>query len=112
WKFGRYSSWWQLFVQGMAVIWNNNSAIPSDLSIDAGFVHILGAHDEDGDEELDVMEDAATLYISDLDDRADELLAALKRAEAMENEVAKGAPLTSLKTVEGKHCQYCGAYPH
>lgn len=110
WKFGRYSSWWQLHVGGMAILWNKKTA--GDLSVDAGFVHILGTNDEEGDSELDLYEDTATLYMADLDDRADELMEAFDRARAMEKELAQGLSPNSIKTVEGKHCQYCGAYPH
>lgn len=113
WKFGLYSSWWQLFVQGMAVMWTPGQT--GALEVDAGFIHIIeGSEDEDGGEtqETYVFDDTATLYMADLDDRADDLIAAIRTAKALEDEVAAGRPLHTLPTREGKWCEYCGAYPH
>jgi hypothetical protein len=102
WKFGRYSSWWQLFVQSMAVLWSPTANGATE--VDAGFIHILTAG-EDGEEETVTYEDQATVYLMDLDDRAQEIVTAIKRAQAMEGQA-------DPPTREGKWCEYCAAYPH
>jgi hypothetical protein len=100
-KFGRYSSWWQLYVQAMAVLWAPGQE--TGLEVDAGFIHI-----ESDDEETRVWDDTATLYLVDLDDHADSIAEALARAHAMDLVEDKSI----LPTKEGKWCEYCGAYPH
>lgn len=114
WKFGTHSSWWQLFISGMAVLWQ--PANKSHVEVDAGFVHIEGRSSGDGDgEERDITfvnEDTATLYMSDLDERADDLVRAIDYANTLGEKLAAGVDASSIKTVEGKWCKYCGAYPH
>lgn len=105
WKFGVYSSWWQLHIQAMGVLWQDGVKATE---VDAGFVHI----EQRGDgEEVFVTEDSAILYGMDLDDRADELMKAFGYAKRLEDEYLACGP-SSLKTVQGSWCQYCGAFPH
>lgn len=103
-KFGIYSSWWQLYIQSMAILWRKGSA---DVEVDAGFMHI-----EDRDDNITVTEDTAVIYLSDLDERADDLMEAYARADGLERQLASGTHYSDLKVVEGKWCQYCGAFPH
>lgn len=111
WKFGLYSSWWQLYVQAMAVLWAPGQT--GAVEVDAGFVHIVeGSEDDDGEADTYVFDDTATLYMVDLDDRADELVTAIKTAQALETELAAGRPMHTMPTREGKWCEYCAAYPH
>jgi hypothetical protein len=110
WKFGRYSSWWQLYIQAMAVLWQPGQA--NALEVDAGFIHLLDEGEEDAPE-MRSMEDAHPLYLVDLDDRADELVKAFEYASRLEALIGDGSLLTSeVRTTEGKWCEYCGAYPH
>lgn len=104
WKGGRHSSWWQLYIQAMAVLWAYGGS-----EVDAGFVHILT--DEDADDPI-VYADTATLYLMDLEERADEVVKAFDLAKKLEADLASGKPASDLRTVEGKWCEYCGAYPH
>ena len=109
WKFGIYSSWWQLYVQAMAVLW-----VPGQtgcFEVDAGFVHIVKDGDDE-DTEARVFSDTAMLYLVDLDERADEIVRATDEAWAMAAEVAAGRDASTLPTREGKWCEYCAAYPH
>jgi hypothetical protein len=99
-KFGNHSSWWQLHIQAMAILWQPNI---SDAEVDAGFLHIHA----DSDGPPVVTEDQATLYLSDLDDRADEIMKAFAYAKTLDASNPAG-----MRTVEGKWCQYCGAFPH
>jgi hypothetical protein len=102
WKFGRTSSWWQAYVQAMAVLWRPGMEGHSE--VDAGFVYIDG--DTGG---ADYHQDASILYLSDLDERAEEIVKALARAEQM---AADLKAQQSIKTTEGSWCTYCGAYPY
>ncbi len=104
-KFGIYSSWWQLYLQAMAVLWTPGC---KDSDADAGFLHV-DTQDEDN---VSLWDDTATLYLSDLDERAAELMAAFSRAEALQAQMAQGVHYSDLKVIEGKWCQYCGAFPN
>lgn len=107
-KFGTHSSWWQLYIQAMAVLWQDAGAVDSSSAdVDAGFIHIL---DQDG--ETRVEEDSSTLYLMDLDDRADEMMTAFGRAKSIERQLEAGTSPSDLKVVEGAWCKYCGAFPH
>ena len=99
-KFGVYHGWWQLYVQAMAVLWAPGREDES--SVDAGFLFI-----EDRDEILTMTEDSTTLYLFDLDRRADELMAAFAKAKDLSSVSFQDMPV-----VEGKWCQYCGAFPY
>lgn len=108
-KFGIYHSWWQLYVQSMAVLW-----LPGETrhEVDAGFLFV-----ETHGEEPYVNDDARVLYAMDLDDRAVEIMEAFDRARLYDDMIATGPedggmPYTELKTVSGKWCQYCGGFPH
>jgi hypothetical protein len=99
-KFGVYHGWWQLYIQAMAVLWLPGRE--EETEVDAGFTFI-----EDRDGVLSMTSDAKTLYVIDLDQRASELMAAFEKAK----ELDKLRPEDML-VVEGKWCQYCGAFPH
>lgn len=101
-KFGTYHSWWQLTVQAMAICWSTGQA-----EVDVGFLFI----DEDGVGDVEIHEESRVLYLMDLDNAADQLLDAFRRATQLHLDMSKDGP-ASLPTVEGKHCTYCGAYPH
>lgn len=118
-KFGVYSSWWQLFIQSMAVLWCQNpderDPEADATEVDAGFIHVKATTEEvDGQEleSVDIHDDTATIYLTDLDDRADELMTAFGRARSLERMLVEGVSPNDLKTIEGKWCEYCGAYPH
>lgn len=105
-KFGITSSWWQLHIQAMAILWLPN--IEEQYEVDAGFIFI-----EDRDDNITVTNDTATIYIVDLDTRADELMDAFNFAEKLDAELEQGLiSASTIKTVEGKWCTYCGAFPH
>ena len=105
-KFGITSSWWQLYIQAMAILWLPNH--DQDGEVDAGFIFV-----EDRDDTITVTTDEATLYLVDLDTRADEMMEAFRYAERIEAELEQGlVTQASLRTVEGKWCTYCGAFPH
>ena len=101
-KFGQYHSWWQLYVQAMAVLWDKSRCV-DDHSVDAGFLFL-----EENDDRWFAREEQATLYAMDLEERADELVGALKVAA----QLAEGLPdqLNHMPVVEGKWCQYCPAF--
>ena len=104
-KFGTYASWWQLYIQAMAVLWAPGQNLGKE--VDAGFLHIEAREDD-----TFINEDSATLYLMDLDDRADELMTAFGRAQSLQRQLETGTSPADLKVVEGKWCQYCGAFPH
>jgi hypothetical protein len=101
-KFGIYHSWWQLTVQAMALCWSRGLT-----EADVGFLFI----DEDEDGNVEIHEESRVLYLLDLDNAADQLMGAFRRATQLHFDMSKDGP-ASLPTVEGKHCTYCGAYPH
>ncbi len=106
-KFGTTSSWWQLYIQSMALLWQVPMA-EQEGEVDGGFIFI-----EDRDDYITVTNDTATLYLVDLDQRADELMAAFRLARRIDSELSQGLiKPTDIKTVEGKWCTYCGAFPH
>jgi hypothetical protein len=106
-KFGITSSWWQLYIQAMAVLWLPTPA-DQEGEVDAGFVFI-----EDRDDCITLTVDEATLYLVDLDMHADTMMEAFRYAERIEAELEQGLTAhATLKTVEGKWCTYCGAFPH
>jgi hypothetical protein len=113
WKFGTHSSWWQLFIGAMAILWEpSNSTM---VEVNAGFVHIESRSEDDEDGERDVVfvsEDSAVIYLQDLDDRADDVVRALDYANELGAKLEAGADPSSVRTVEGVWCKYCGAYPH
>lgn len=114
WKFGTHSSWWQLFIGAMAILWDASNQ--TMVEVNAGFVHIE-SRSEDGDdgEERDIVfvsEDSAVIYLQDLDDRADDVVRALDYANELGAKLAAGTDPSSVRTVEGSWCKYCGAYPH
>ena len=101
WKFGKSASLYQLLVQGMAVAYEPGAAI---VEIDAGFVFI------DGETHGRVWEeDKRILSLEEIDCAADQLVRAWKRADEMEEAIAKNLPVT---TTEGSWCIFCGAYPY
>lgn len=105
-KFGITSSWWQLYIQAMAILWLPN--VVDQHEVDAGFIFI-----EDRDDSITITTDEASLYVVDLDQRADDMMDAFNVAERIGHELEQGiANHSSLKTVEGKWCTYCGAFPH
>jgi hypothetical protein len=105
-KFGITSSWWQLYIQAMALLWL--PGFEQEGEVDGGFIFI-----EDRDDYITVTNDTATLYMVDLDARADELMDAFRTAERIEAELEQGLiSQSTVKTVEGKWCTYCGAFPH
>ncbi len=107
-KFGTHSSWWQLYIQAMAVLWQDAGAVDAaSAQVDAGFIHIL--EQEDG---TIVTDDTAILYLMDLDDRADEMMTAFGRAKSLERQLEAGTSPADLKVVEGAWCKYCAAFPH
>jgi hypothetical protein len=105
-KFGNYSSWWQLYIQAMAVLWLPGRE--DETEVDAGFSFV-----EDRSDGPVIINDSKTLYLMDLDQRADQMMTAFVYATELEQDLKTGAAtLGSLRVVEGKWCQYCGAYPH
>lgn len=105
-KFGITSSWWQLYIQAMALLWL--PGIIDEHEVDAGFVFI-----EDRDDNITLTTDEATLYLVDLDQRADDMMEAFNVAERLEHELEQGVTNhSSLRTVQGRWCTYCGAFPH
>lgn len=105
-KFGITSSWWQLYIQAMAILWL--PGVVDQHEVDAGFIFI-----EDRDDNITLTTDEATLYLVDLDQRADDMMEAFNNAERIEAELEQGQTIhANLKTVEGKWCTYCGAFPH
>ncbi len=110
-KFGTYHSWWQLYVQAMAIMWLNNDWT----EVDAGFYFV----DVRDDDSVWVTENQETLYLLDIEERADEIMAAFDKARRFEDLLTTVTPIwpqrmppSELPTVEGKWCQYCGAFPH
>lgn len=103
-KFGTTSSWWQLYVQCMAVLW-----LPGceHTEVDAGNLFI-----SDRDDEIEIEETSASVYMIDLDERADEIMRAFEYAKQLQAQLESGTPYNDLKVVEGKWCNYCGAFPH
>ncbi len=101
-KFGIYHSWWQLYIQAMAVLWLPGRE--DDHEVDAGFTFI-----EDYGGSIAVTEDTRTLYLSDLDEHAAEMMRSFKYAERLEKMLERGE---DVPVTEGKWCQYCGAFPH
>lgn len=110
-KFGITSSWWQLYIQAMCILWL--PGVVDQHEVDAGFIFI-----EDRDGLVTLTSDVATLYAMDLDTRADEMMEAFRLAERVEAEMEldvleRGKDTRgSMRTVEGKWCTYCGAFPH
>jgi hypothetical protein len=103
WKFGVSSSWWQLLVQCMAVAYDV-AGNPAFLEVDAGFVFIDG--ETQGEE---YRQDTRVVPLEEIDQAADDMVAAWDRVEKMVADLARGEP---IKTTEGEWCRYCGAYPH
>ena len=99
-KFGVYHGWWQLYVQAMAVLWAPGRE--NESSVDAGFLFI-----EDRNDSLSITEDSTRLYLYELDARAADLMAAFAKAKELEK-----LTHTNMPVVEGKWCQYCGAFPY
>ncbi len=104
-KFGVTSTWWQLYIQCMAVLWMPGV---TDTEVDAGFLFV----DNQDEDDIQIHEESATVYLMDLDDRADELMAAFAYAKKLQAQLDEGTPYGELKVVEGKWCIYCGAYPN
>ncbi len=100
-KFGIYHSWWQLYVQAMAIMWLSNDFT----EVDAGF-YFVDVRDDD----VWVTEQVEVLYAIDIDERATEIMAAFDKARDLEEQY--GENTSEMPTVEGKWCQYCGAFPH
>jgi hypothetical protein len=101
-KFGVYSTVWQIRIQAMAVAWSSSAGL-----VDVGLLY-LDAADGGGNP----IEDARTFFCYELDEHADALVAAWDRVLAIQAMVDAGTPMAQLPTVEGPHCTYCGAYPH
>lgn len=106
WKFGITSSWWQLYVQCMALLWLPDCPYSE---VDAGFVY-LDTHTKEGS--VFVTYDTATVYAMDLDERAEDIATAIASAGVMEKGIADGLfTMEQLATSEGSWCKYCPAYP-
>ncbi len=101
-KFGVYSTQWQIRNQAMALAWSTGAPL-----VFPGLQYIDAA-----DGGATTIEDARTFYVYELDEYADALVAAWDRVLAVAAQVEAGASHSDLKTVEGPHCTYCGAYPH
>lgn len=97
WKFGIYSTAWQLRVQAMALAWKHKVA-----EVSAGVVFVDTFH-------MDVREEAETHMLFDLDEHADHLKRQIDRLPLFAEDYAAKRP---LKTIEGPWCQYCGAVPY
>jgi hypothetical protein len=100
WKFGSHSTQYQLLVQAMAVSFSQEAGRPS--FVEGGVTYI----DLDSRQFYSEFE---KFYLSDLDDAADALVAAIDARDVLAAEFASGA---IVKTVEGPWCQYCPALPY
>lgn len=104
WKFGRYSSVWQLSVQGMAVAFPRKEKPSVEPEVDAGFVYIdADTRGEEWEEERHV------LYLSELETAADELVRAFDKVASIRAALDRGE-VPRLAT--GSWCKYCGAHPY
>ncbi len=101
-KFGNYSTVWQIRIQAMAVGWSTGAGM-----VDVGLTYL-----DASDGGANPIEDARTFYLYELDEHAGALVAAWDRVLLIQADVDTGVPMSELATVEGPHCTYCGAYPH
>jgi len=109
-KFGVYHSWWQLWIQAMAVMWSMRDSAGEQAAavVDAGFLFV----DSFSSEEVSITQDSRLIYLHEADAQAGVLMDAFGRADAMQHAMKKGLHYSDLQVTEGKWCQYCGAFPH
>lgn len=99
WKFGVWSTKYQILVQAMAVAWHHNVAF-----VDAGTIHV-SLTDRTYEE---YQED---LFLDDLEDHARQIKQAIDKAQALAEALADDAFLVP-DTHMGAWCKYCPALPY